>query len=118
MREVDPEVWWRTNRGIEAGELWVAHGSRARGIQRVVYVTRPTVLALATRRDADLHELTAATRAADRGLREATRCLLAVTTWDRALMVLAVDSVVLGNLTGAAPIPAETLTTLLRGPQA
>jgi hypothetical protein len=115
MRGVDPDVWWRTNRRLEAGELWVAHGSGARRVQRVVYVTRPTVLALAARRDADLHDLTAATTTADRALREATRGLLALTTWDRALTVLAVDRIVLGNLTGPGPISGDTLSRLHRG---
>jgi hypothetical protein len=115
MRSVDPDLWWRTNRRIEAGELWVANGSPARRTQRVVYVTRPTVLALAARRDTDLHDLTAATTAAEKELREATRRLLATATWDRALTVLAVDPVVLADLTGPGPIPADTFSALSRG---
>jgi hypothetical protein len=115
MRGVDPDVWWSTNRRIEAGELWVANGSQARRVQRVVYVTRPTVLALAVRRDADLHHLTVATTAADGKLREATRRLLAAATWDRALIVLGVDSAILRELTGPGPTPTNTLSCLGRG---
>jgi hypothetical protein len=115
MRGVDPDTWWTTNRRVEAGELWVVHGARARRAHRVVYVTRPTVLALAARRDADLRHLTTATTAADKELREATRRLLAATTWDRALTVLAVDSAVLGDLTGPGPIRADTLSVIWRG---
>lgn len=115
MRGIDPDMWWRTNRRIETGELWVAHGSQARLAQRVVYVTRPTVLALAARRDADLHNLVNAATAAENQLHEVTRRLLAATTWDRALTVLAVDPVVLSDLSGAGPIPAGTLSALRHG---
>jgi hypothetical protein len=115
MRGVDPDVWWSTNRRLEAGELWVANGAQARRAQRVVYVTRPTVLALAVRRDTDLHHLTVATTAADRKLREATCRLLAAATWDRALIVLGVDSAILRDLTGPGPIPTDTLSSLGRG---
>jgi hypothetical protein len=117
MRGVDPEMWWRTNRRLETGELWIAHGAQARRAQRVVYITRPTVLALAARRDTQIHELVAAVTAADKALREATRRLLAATTWDRALTVLDVDPVVLGDLTGPGPIRAETLSALWHGPR-
>ncbi len=72
MRGVDPDVWWRINDRVEAGELWIAHGSQARRAQRVVYVSRPTVLALTARRAVDLHELTAAMTAAENRLREAS----------------------------------------------
>jgi hypothetical protein len=118
MHGVDPNVWWRTNRRIETGELSVAHGPQARRSQRVVYVTRPVVLALAARRDTDLHGLIAATTAAEKDLRHATRRLLAATTWNRALTVLAVDPVVLGTLAGRGPIPADMLSALRRGPKA
>jgi hypothetical protein len=114
MRGVDPDVWWSTNRRIEAGELWVANGARARRAQRVVYVTRPTVLALAVRCDADLYHLTVAATVADRKLRVATRRLLAAATWDRTLTVLGVDSAVLRDLTGPGPIPTDTLSSLGR----
>jgi hypothetical protein len=116
MRGLDSDVWWSTNRRIEAGELWVARGAQARRAQRVVYVTRPTVLALVVRRDADLHHLTAATAAADQKLREATRRILAAATWDRALTVLAVDPAILRSLTGPGPIPAYILSCLCRAP--
>jgi hypothetical protein len=115
MRGVDPDVWWNTNRRIEEGELWVANGAQARRAQGVVYVTRSTVLALGVRRDADLHHLTVATTAADGKLREATRRLLAAVTWDRALIVLGVDSAILRDLTGPGPIPTDVLSCLGRG---
>jgi hypothetical protein len=118
MRGVDPDVWWRINDRVEAGDLWIAHGSQARRAQRVVYVSRPTVLALTARRAVDLHELTAAMSAAENRLREATCRLLAAATWDRAITVFAVDPIVLGNLTGPGPIPPDTLSALCRGLQA
>ena len=108
-------MWWRTNRRVEAGELWVADSPQARRVQRVVYVTRPNVLALASRRNSDLHELAVAAATAEMGLRQATRRLLAAANWDRALTVLAVDPGVLGNLTGQGPILAGTLSALWRG---
>lgn len=118
MRGIDPEVWWRTNRRVEEGDLWVEQGPHARRTQRVVYVTRPTVVALATRRDADLHNLTAAVTAAETNLHDATRRLLVATTWDRALTVLAVDPAVLRHLLGPGTIPAGEVSALCRDTKA
>jgi hypothetical protein len=115
MRGIDPDTWWRTNRRVEVGELWVAHNPEARRVQRVVHVTRPTVLALALCQKNDLHQLAVETATAELGLREATYRLLAAANWDRALTVLAVDPGVLGNLTGPGPILTGTLSALCRG---
>jgi hypothetical protein len=53
-------------------------------------------------------------RELSRSTRDATRYLLAVTTWVRALTVLTVGPAGLGNLTGPGPIPANVLPTLYR----
>lgn len=71
MRGVGPSAWWRCNRRIEAGELWVGGNAEARWVQRVVYATRTRVLALAGQRDARLAPLEATCAAAEGRLRSA-----------------------------------------------
>ena len=73
MKGVEPKVWWGCHRRIDAGERWVAAGSEARWIQRVVYVTEDRVLELAGRRDARLAVLEATCAAAEAALRVAVR---------------------------------------------
>ena len=98
MRGVSPEAWWRTNLRIESGELWVGGSTTARWAQRVVRITRPRVLELAARRDADLAALTVACAGAERDLRAATRVLVDAFGPSGAASILAVSPRILRTL--------------------
>jgi hypothetical protein len=112
MRGVDPAVWWRTNGRIEAGEVWVPGGAGARRVQRVVYITRPAVLALVSRRDAELRLIEGALVEADARLRAVSRRLAAATGRQRLLDVLQVPPAALAHLLGTVPIRASTAALL------
>lgn len=108
MRGVDPPAWWRCNQRIEAGELWVGGNAKARWVQRVVYVTRTRVLALAGQRAARLAPLEATCAAADGRLRDAIRPLVAAFgIWDTASR-LGLPEPTVASLVGSAPLaPAD-----------
>jgi len=112
MRWPDSRAWWRTNRRVEAGELWVGHNAEARWLQRVVYATRGRVLELAARRDIALAPLHVARSEAGRALQTTTRRFVATAGRERVLVVLGVPSAALGNLMGGKPVSLETAAIL------
>ncbi len=73
MRGVDPQVWWRCHRRVDAGERWVGANATARRVQRIVYATQDRVLKLADQRDARLATVEVACAAAEARLRAAVR---------------------------------------------
>lgn len=106
MRGVDAEVWWRCHRRIDAGERWVAGSSRARWVQRVVYVTRDRVLELLADGDARLATLEVACAAAEARLRAAIRNPGAAFGVGETARRLGLPMSTVAALLGSAPLSA------------
>lgn len=104
MRGVGPSAWWRCNRRIEAGELWVGGNAKARWGQRVVYATRTRVLALAGQRAARLAPLEAACAVADGRLRGAIRPLVTAFGVRETARRLGLPEPTVSALVGSAPL--------------
>jgi hypothetical protein len=113
MRGVGAETWWRYRARIEAGELWVAPGAKARRPQRLVLVSSSAVLELVARQDEDLRSLVSASRIAAAELRTATVGLVAAVGVERGAAVLGLAPPVVRSLL-SPDAPTAVLEELLR----
>lgn len=104
MRGVEPRAWWRCNRRIEAGERWYGSSTRARWVQRVVYVTRNRVQELSAERGAHLALLEPACVAAEARLREAVRRPVAAFGIPETARRLGLHEWTVASLVGSRPL--------------
>jgi hypothetical protein len=114
MRGVGAETWWRYRARIEAGELWVAPGAKARRLQRLVLVSSSAVLELVARQDEDLRSLVSASRIAAAELRTATaQQLVAAVGVERVAAVLGLAPAVVRSLLRAHARSDWALATIV-----